>query len=443
MSAYPGILQSVLYPAHNLIRRRNYVRYSRLLADSQWWTYEKIRDFQWKGTLRLLKHAFGSVPYYKAKYAKAGVHLEDIQTWSDFAQLPTLTRDEVNACRQELCSTAFRGKLLPHATGGSSGTPTRFFRTYDSYDWRTAAKDRVYSWAGLSPGDRAVYLWGAPVGHVSIKEKLKTRTFDIVHRKVVFNTFSQDERLWNHVLSGVIQHRPVVIVGYVASLREFGRFLRERKIALPTLRGVIAAAEPMFGTVREEIRDGFGVPVYNTYGSREFMSIAGECEQRDGLHINAENTLIETPTTCGDSAEVLVTDLHNYGMPFVRYALGDIAELDESPCACGRGLPRLKTIYGRILDALKATDGRVVPGEFFPHVIKDVPEIKRYQVVQIAIGRIEIRAVVDGCISDQSNALLGREIRKVFGAAMEWEVRRVQDIPLLPSGKHRVTVGLG
>src|ERR1017187_9622442 len=95
---------------------------------------------------RLLVHTFRSVPYYQEKYRKPGVPFSDIRTREDFARLPILTRAEVNENRARLCSTEFRGKLLPHATGGSSGTPTRFFRTIESYDWRTAAKDRVYSW---------------------------------------------------------------------------------------------------------------------------------------------------------------------------------------------------------------------------------------------------------------------------------------------------------
>src|SRR5436305_75 len=79
-------------------------------------------------------------------------------------------------------------------------------------------------------------------------------------------------------------------------------------------------------------------------------------------------------------SEILVTDLHNYGMPFIRYRIGDLGVLRTTGrCACGRGLPKLHSIEGRTLDILRTRNGRVVPGELFPHVMKDIPEIEEFQ----------------------------------------------------------------
>lgn len=441
MSLYRHIFERALVPAHNLLRGRHYGRYRALLSKSQWWAYEDVRELQWREVRRLLECAFRSVPYYQEKYRKAGARLEDIRTWEDFAQLPPLTRQEVNEFRQQLCSTTFRGKLLPHATGGSSGVPTRFYRTYESYDWRTAAKDRVYSWAGLNPGERVAMLWGAPVGKVSTYRQWKTRAYDAYNRQLVLNTFTQDDRMWKEVYAGIMRFRPCVVVGYVSSLKGFAEYLRRSGLRLARLRGVIAAAEPLFSDAREQIASAFGAPVFNTYGSREFMSLAGECERQDGLHINAENVLVETAHE-GVSSEIYITDLHNYGMPFIRYEIGDRGRLTTSPCACGRGLPRLMSIDGRVLDTLRTADGRVVPGEFFPHLLKDIPEIREYQVVQKTPDRIEIAAVLSRPISEAGKALLHAEIGKAFGGQIDWEIKPVEGIPRLGSGKHRVTVGM-
>lgn len=441
MSLYSRVFEHVLVPAHNLVRGRHYTNYRSLLTGSQWWSYEKLREFQWGEVRKLLECAFRSVPYYQEKYSRAGARLEDIRTWSDFAKLPPLSRHEVNQHRQQLCSSTFKGKLLPHATGGSSGTPTRFYRTYESYDWRVAAKDRAYSWAGLEPGEKAAFLWGAPVGAVSNYQRWKTRAYDAYNRQLVFNTFKQDQSLWTEVLAGIERFRPQVVVGYVSSLQAFAEFLIERRKTLPALRGVIAAAEPLFSSTRERLAKAFGAPVFNTYGSREFMSIAGECGIGAGLHIHAENLLVETARPEG-SSEIYVTDLHNYGMPFLRYEIGDLGNLDTSSCGCGRGLPRLSQIEGRILDALKTADGRVVPGEFFPHLLKEVPEISEYQVIQKSIDRIEIVARISGPVSERSNALLRSEIGKTFGSQITWEIKPVSSIPRLKSGKHRVTIGI-
>ena len=161
---YPRLLESVLLPAYDRARGRRYVERRTFLEGSQWWSAERVREFQWSELKKLLAHVFASVPYLRQKYRAEGIAFEDVKGWDDFRRLPPLTRAEINTHGKDLCSTSYTGRLLPHATGGSTGVPTRFARTYESYDWRMAAKDRAYSWSGWHLGERALYLWGAPIG---------------------------------------------------------------------------------------------------------------------------------------------------------------------------------------------------------------------------------------------------------------------------------------
>src|SRR6267154_2347128 len=124
-SLYSKALEHFLLPAHNLARGRTYVRNRKFLEDSQWWPHEKLMEYQWRETRALVEHAFKTVPYYQKKYA--GISLASIQTPDDFAKLPVLTRQEINAHREELKSTAYHGRFISHATGGSSGVPTRLY----------------------------------------------------------------------------------------------------------------------------------------------------------------------------------------------------------------------------------------------------------------------------------------------------------------------------
>ena len=440
---YARLLESVLLPAYDRVRGRHYVERRTFLDRSQWWSAERVRDFQWTEVKKLLAHVYASVPYLRVKYRTAGVALEDLRGWDDFRRLPTLTRAEVNTHRPELCSTAYRGRLLPHATGGSTGAPTRFFRTYESYDWRTAAKDRAYSWSGWRLGEPAIYLWGGPVGPVSRRQAWKTRAYEAIQRQLIVNTFSQSDELWEETYSRALRFRPVLVVGYVSSLDGFAEYLRRTNRTIAGIRCAIAAAEPLFDDTRRRIERGLGVPVFNTYGSREFMSIAAECECRNGLHLHAENLVVETRDRSDTGpSEILVTDLHNYGMPFVRYEIGDLGMLADAPCRCGRGLPRLTAVEGRVLDALRTADGRFVPGEFFPHLLKEIPEFAHYRVEQKSIDHIVISAVLTGSLSARSDRLLRREIASVFGSSTICELQRVRHIPRLRSGKRRITVGM-
>ena len=193
-------------------------------------------------------------------------------------------------------------------------------------------------------------------------------------------------------------------------------------------------------TPASRLQNALGVPLFNTYGSREFMSIAAECALHDGLHVDAENVLLQTD---GEGiAPVLITDLHNFGMPFIRYRIGDLAVLGAGACACRRGLPRVRSIEGRQLDLLRTSDGRIVPGEFFPHLLKELPEIRAFQIRQEALDRIRLFAVLDAELSPRSTALLLGEVEKVFGTGTQLTIERVERIPVLKSGKRRVTIGL-
>jgi len=433
----------MLLPLYDGVRGRHYSHYRRLLEKSQWWPREKVLAYQWSEISRLLDHVFAHVPYYRQKYREAGIERGDVRGLADFAQLPVLTRNEIQEHREELCAANVTERL-PHATGGSSGTPTRFYMTYDSYEWRTAASHRAYSWSGSGLGEPSLYLWGAPIGRTPRLKKAKNDAFHALQREKIFNTFCQTPELWQHVYEWHRRHHPVLIVGYVASLEGYAAYISQLALAPPAPRAVVSAAEPLPETTRRRIEAALGAPVFNTYGSREFMSIAGECSAHQGLHINVENLVVEASGQAGEGAsDILITDLHNYAMPFVRYSIGDMGVLDDSPCQCGRGLPLIRSIDGRKLEVLRTPDGRVVPGEIFPHLMKEFPEIREYQARQVELNHIVVSAVLDEPLSAAHRVLMGTELRKVFGSDLQIDFERVDAIPRLASGKRRVTIGLG
>src|SRR5262249_16386397 len=136
------------------------------------------------------------------------------------------------------------------------------------------------------------------------------------------------------------------------------------------------------------------------------------------------------------------TDLYNYGMPFIRYANGDRAVAGWDNCSCGRGLPLLTKVVGRRLDVLRTPDGRQVPGEFFPHLMKEFPAIKRFQVVQTDPDHIQLRLVLKGPWNEADRDLLEGEVRNVIGPVVHFDLEMVDDIPLTPAGKLQVVVNL-
>jgi phenylacetate-CoA ligase len=266
----------------------------------------------------------------------------------------------------------------------------------------------------------------------------------MLRRELFVSTFIQTPELWHQTLKRALQFRPRFIVGYVSSIEQFASFLISEKLTLPGIQAVISAAEPVHEKTRQLVMQAFGAPLYNAYGSREFMSIAAECDQHRGLHINAENILVETELAHSEGpSELLVTDLHNFGMPFIRYRIGDVGAIDDSMCSCGRGLPLIRSVEGRVLEVLRTPSGRIVPGEFFPHLFKDFREIREFQVQQTSLDEITVYVVLNVQILDSSQKLIQQEIARVFGTEVRVAVTPVAAIPQLPSGKRRVTVGLG
>ena len=137
---------------------------------------------------------------------------------------------------------------------------------------------------------------------------------------------------------------------------------------------------------------------------------------------------------------MIVTDLHNYGMPLLRYANGDLATQGSGACSCGRGLPLLASVNGRKLDALLTPDGRYIPGEYIVYCFLYATGLKRYQVVQKQLDRFDILLVRDEGFDGSAIDLVRRELAKVVGDSVTLDFQFVEDIPLTPSGKLRVTI---
>lgn len=172
------------------------------------------------------------------------------------------------------------------------------------------------------------------------------------------------------------------------------------------------------------------------------MLVASECEHHDGLHVNADHLHVELlGADASVPAELAITDLSNYGMPFLRYLNGDLAQAHPGgECACGRALPRLGRVVGRKLDMIRSSDGRLLPGEFFPHMFKDVAGVRNFQVIQSQLDRLLVKVVSDNAFGEVEERYVRDQIARVLGGAVAIDLHRVDEIPLTPSGKHRVTI---
>ena len=386
------------------------------------------------------------MPYWQEVFDKLNIGKEGITNYKDFQKLPIIEKYDIRANKSKMIARNYIGKTWTKSTGGSTGIPLELDYTADSYDWRVAVSKRGYSWAGCEDGIKQLYVWGVAIGNESWLKKIKKNIHHKILRHIYVNCFKFSKEEMEKTVKTIQRFKPKVIIGYTNPLYNFAKFINDKGIVGLNVKSVISAAEKLHEFQREEIKKAFNCEVFNTYGSREFMLIASECEKHKGLHINVENLFVEVikedgqPAKPGEMGDIVITDLHNYGMPFIRYRIGDMAVVSDRECGCGRGLPLLEDVVGRSLDMIKTPDGRLVPGEFFPHLMKEFKGIEKFQVVQDKVNELKFRIVKNNYFKDSEFDFMKKEIIKVIGEKMFIDFIFVDSIPLTKTGKFRVTI---
>jgi phenylacetate-CoA ligase len=437
----------ILLPAFETgLKRRKTFAYWRGLERTQWMKRAELEQLQIDALKRLIIHTSSHCEYYEKSWRTLGLEVRQLQSLADFSAWPIVTRETILENRKRMRASISGMKLISKSTGGSSGMPLHFDLDTDSNDRRTAAWHRGYSWAGAAPGTKQFYLWGVDLRHHSRARQWKEKLFNQLHRKRVFSSFDLTEQNIPRIVDELNRYRPDAIVAYTKPLYELARCLRERNVKPFSPKSIVVGAEKLHDFERALIEQIFAAPVFETYGSREFMLIGADCERHEGLHLTMEHLLVEIlddngqPAQSGDEGDVVITDLFNFGMPFIRYATGDRAIAGFETCSCGRGLPLLKKVVGRQLDILHTPDGRLIPGEFFPHLMKDYAAVRRFQVVQEAIDHVRIRMVTDATWNQQTREQIERLVRQRLGPLVQLTTDYVDEIRLTAAGKLQVVV---
>jgi phenylacetate-CoA ligase len=443
MTLYPKLVRNILLPL-SLWRAGELaqLRYQREFERSQFLSAEEIRQFQWQRLQALLEHSYRQCPFYRERFQRGGLTPSDLRGLEDLRALPVLEKRDIQEQGERMVTRDWpRGDLIRNQTGGSTGQPVSFYLSRARKCSRAAATVRHNRWAGWEVGDRAAVIWGAPRDRPADTWQARLRGA-LLREPLWLDTANVTGESLAAFHKALATWRPRIIQAYARSAVLFARYLQARGLTPHRPNAIITSAEVLEEDERRLLEEVFGCPVFNRYGCREVSVVASECPAHSGLHIMAEGLYVEIetprgPAAVGEMGAILVTDLLNYAMPLVRYRIGDLGAWAGGTCPCGRGLPRLERVAGRVTDFLVGCDGRLVSGVYLAtYVVAQRPSLGQVQIHQRRAGAVTYRIKPGRDFHTRHDLeYLRATTRRFLGeeAAIESEI--VKELPAEPSGK--------
>jgi phenylacetate-CoA ligase len=443
---YEKVVKHMMLPMHEKILGRQTYTYLEELEELQWAKPQELEELKFRKLRELLLHAQQNMPFYRERFAEAGFDPARMQSVEDLTVLPILTKAEIRQNIEELKWKSCPGGLHRYNTGGSSGEPLVFYfdRRRQAYD--AAARALTHRWWGIDLGDKELYLWGSPL-EITKQDKIKDLR-DMLTNELLISAFQISPRNIPDIVDRFRKFKPKCVFGYPSTIALFCRMAAKQDFYLDDLgvRVVFCTAEVLYDHQRETISEYLGgVPVVDSYGSREGGFINHECPE-GSYHVIDPNYVIEylkdgKPVNPGEDGQVIITHLDAWGMPFVRYSTGDIAQPGNGGCKCGRGFATMSKVCGRTTDFIVTPDGRWQHALSLIYVVRDIEGVAEFKIIQEDVDDVRVLLMVHANLYPPNGKdRIVRGFKKRMGDEVRVRVEVVDEIPRDASGKYRYVV---
>ena len=373
----------------------------------------------------ILERAATRVPFYRRQWEERRRH-GDKSPWDRLENWPILAKDSVREDPRSFVAEDCDVRRMYHEhTSGTTGKPLHLWQSRDTVRrWFALFDARLRGWNGVARSDRWAMIGGQLVVPVS-RAKPPFWVRNLPMRQLYLSSYHLSPRNVAAYLRAMERFGVVYMLGYASSMVALAQSAQEQGLAAPRLKVAISNAEPLSPSQRERIGQVFGCPVRDTYGMAEIACGASECSAGT-MHIWPDAGFIEVlrddedyPAATGESGRLICTGLINADMPLIRYAVGDRGALAAAGprCNCGRDLPRLDRIEGRLDDVLVTAEGRLV-GRLDPVFKADLP-IREAQIIQESRHRVRVKIVPAAGLEEKHLRLVQRRLQDRLGSSLE------------------------
>jgi phenylacetate-CoA ligase len=445
----------IKYASYPLIARRDgfqaILTHTSNLRKNEFLSAEKIKKIQFNKIKKLLNHAYRNTKFYKERFEAVGFSPQTVKDFVDLEKIPVLTKNDILKNREKMKTSNIDPSMIHEsASGGTTGNLTPFYRDDASLVFKEAGIHRFESWAGWQPGEWMSIIWPATIDFENTK-KFRSHIKNVLsYRKITLPFVTRDEKQIEDHIRQMINKKVKIIRAFPTPLLEVARYVLDNKISGFSVKGIVTTGEILYAHQREFIERAFNSPVFDSYRTREIGPIAQECEYHQGMHINMDQVYVEVVqpevekkekiSNNGKYGRILITDLLNYGMPFIRYEIGDYAAIKDTSCPCGRGLTMLEGLGGRIADILYTVHGQIItPITLLPSLFERFKIRNQLQVIQDAFDHIIIRLSLPKLAED----IIDKQIeiaRQIFGQELKIDYEYVEEIPRKRSGKYPIII---
>jgi phenylacetate-CoA ligase len=436
----------------------------------QWLSTEELLARSEKKLATLLHHAAGHVPFYR-DFASNNLSTKNLSAMDSLRQLPVVNKKLYVKYPLEhfLANNIAAERRLLWSTSGSTGEPFSFYLDRKAMPLAFASHIFFDSWCGLRPFERYVRIVMPPTARPKlasgisvaararwmIANRLQHIYESLTQQKICVMEVDRDQV--ESIYHRLEKFRPTFILGYTSTLALMAHELLDRRMRLShPVRGVITIAETLTPQRREIIEAYFNAPIINRYGLREFGTWSAQnCSHAPTqLHINTEMVVCEilredgSAASPGEKGRVVLTDLHNYARPFIRYDTGDLAIAGSGPCNCGRGFPLLDSLDGRSLESIFTKSGKEINPVVLGRYLREggpsslysnhLESIKHYQLVQETPESVRLVVVAKQDFDELSRERLKIDLSRLLGEDMSIAVEVVDEIKCESSGKRPI-----